>query len=490
MFAPENRVRLVNDAPIRSDGRYVVYWMSAQRRARFNYGLQHAVAHARELGVPLVVLEALSCSYRWASDRMHAFAVEGMRDNRDAFDGTPVTYLPYVEPSKGDGTGLHEALASEACVYVSDHWPCFHIPKWNRIVATKVGCRMETVDSCGLVPVGLANKAFSRAFDFRRYFQRVAFDVLQEMPKEDPIAGADVPVLDALPDAVTERWPATDLDALDLATLPIDHSVPPVDDARGGMRAGAAVLDRFMDSRFTRYEDRNHPDEDVASGLSPWLHWGHVSAHEVFLRVAAAERFDPARLEGKKATGKREGWWELSSHAEGFLDELITWREVCLNTSEYRADEYDDYASLPNFARTTLEEHADDPRPHVYSLEDFEHADTHDELWNAAQTQLRRDGIVHNYLRMLWGKKILHWSASPQEALRIMEELNNKYGLDGRDPNSYGGIMWVLGRYDRAWGPEREIFGKVRYMTSDNTRRKVRCKTYLAKYGGAGTLFS
>jgi deoxyribodipyrimidine photo-lyase len=148
----------------------------------------------------------------------------------------------------------------------------------------------------------------------------------------------------------------------------------------------------------------------------------------------------------------------------------------------WRRDGFDQYASLPEWAKTTLAEHAGDPRPHCFSLEQFEAAETHDELWNAAQRQLVREGRIHNYLRMLWGKKILEWSAGPEEALEIMIELNNKYALDGRDPNSYSGIFWVLGRYDRPWGPERPIFGKVRYMSSQNTARKLRVGEYMEKY--------
>jgi deoxyribodipyrimidine photo-lyase len=167
---------------------------------------------------------------------------------------------------------------------------------------------------------------------------------------------------------------------------------------------------------------------------------------------------------------------------ESFLDELITWREIGFNMCWQRED-YDQFASLPEWSKQTLAEHGDDPRQYVYGLEEYEAAATHDELWNAAQRQLVRDGRIHNYLRMLWGKKILEWSASPQEALGTMIELNNKYALDGRDPNSYSGIFWVLGRYDRAWGPERPIFGKVRYMSSENTARKLSVRGYIEQYG-------
>jgi len=172
----------------------------------------------------------------------------------------------------------------------------------------------------------------------------------------------------------------------------------------------------------------------------------------------------------------------MSPEAEAFLDELVTWRELGFNLA-HREEDTKTVSSLPDWAQKTLAEHADDPREHIYEGDQFDRAETHDEVWNAAQRQLRTEGRIHNYLRMLWGKKILHWSRSPEEALEIMFELNDRYALDGRDPNSVSGITWCLGRFDRAWGPERPIFGKVRYMTSDSTRRKLRLGEYLARWG-------
>jgi deoxyribodipyrimidine photo-lyase len=182
-----------------------------------------------------------------------------------------------------------------------------------------------------------------------------------------------------------------------------------------------------------------------------------------------------------EARGKRSGWWGLSESAEGFLDQLVTWRELGFNMC-WQRDDYEDYESLPDWALKTLGEHSGDPRPHLYTVKELESAETHDPLWNAAQVQLVREGRIHNYLRMLWGKKILEWSESPLMALEAMIELNNKFAVDGRDPNSTSGIFWILGRYDRAWGPERPIFGKVRYMSSENTARKLRVEEYVRRY--------
>jgi deoxyribodipyrimidine photo-lyase len=176
----------------------------------------------------------------------------------------------------------------------------------------------------------------------------------------------------------------------------------------------------------------------------------------------------------------------MSPAAEKFLDELVTWREVGYNRAALDPDS-ERYESLPDWARATLDKHAADRRTHVYTLEEFDRAATHDELWNAAQTQLVQAGRIHNYLRMLWGKKILEWSAGPREALDIMIELNNRYALDGRDPNSFSGIFWCLGRYDRPWPPERPVFGNIRYMSSESTRRKLKVGDYLARWSQAKT---
>jgi deoxyribodipyrimidine photo-lyase len=248
-----------------------------------------------------------------------------------------------------------------------------------------------------------------------------------------------------------------------LAKLPIDHTVRPVA-TRGGHRAAEQRLRQFMKTGLASYdEDRRHPDRDGGSGLSPYLHFGHLSAHQVYEAVA-------------RARGPR-----TSAGAEAFLDELITWRELGFNFAANRRD-LEAYESLPAWARATLEAHAADPRPHLYSLKQLARSETDDRLWNAAQRQLVREGRMHGYLRMLWGKRVLEWSASPREALTRLIELNNRYALDGRDPNSYSGILWCFGRYDRPWGPERPIFGKVRYMSSANTARKLHVRKYLARY--------
>jgi deoxyribodipyrimidine photo-lyase len=483
---PEVRVRELNAAPLRTDGSYVLYWMIAARRARWNFALDRAVELAREFDRPLIVLEALRVGYPWASDRFHRFVIDGMAENVNAFDGTGVLYHPYVEPVPGAGDGLLEKLAADACVVVTDDYPDFFLPRMTAAAARKLPVQLEAVDSNGILPLRATEQVFARAFDFRRFLQRELEPHLADTPRRNALRTKLRP-RSRLPDGIATRWPRAagallEGDESGLAKLPIDHQVPPAP-YEGGAPAGRRVLREFLDGPSKRYgEDRNHPDSDGASGLSPYLHFGHLSAHEVLQALADREGWSPGDVTGSKS-GKRSGWWGMSAAAESFLDQLVTWRELGFNFCAHRND-YDRYESLPKWSRTTLEEHVSDPRPQVYSLQQFERAETHDDLWNAAQNQLRIEGRIHNYLRMLWGKKILHWSESPQDALEIMIELNNKYAVDGRDPNSYSGIFWVLGRYDRAWGPERDVFGKIRYMSSANTRRKLHVDRYVERWDG------
>ena len=482
-MVPELRISARNAAPVRPDRSFVLYWMTAARRPRSSFGLDRAIDVARELHKPLVVLEALRCGYRWASDRIHRFVFEGMADNAAAFSKAGVTYLPYVEPSPGAGRGLLQALASRACLVVTDEFPAFFLPRMVAATAPRLDVRLESVDGNGLLPLSDADRAFPTAYAFRRHLQRRLPAHLRELPEPDPLAGLRLPKA-ALPQTIKERWPSAER----IEALPIDHSVVPVEGTRGGPRAASARLEAFVASGLPSYaERRNLPEKDGTSRLSPYLHFGHLGIHEVLLAVAAREAWSPDSL-GKTAHGRKEGWWGVSPSAEAFLDEAVTWRELGYNFCALRPD-YDRFDSLPDWARRTLLEHSGDPRPERYDRAVLEGARTHDPLWNAAQTQLVREGRLHNYLRMLWGKKILQWTRDPEEALDVLIELNNKYALDGRNPNSYSGIYWILGRYDRPWAPTRPIFGNVRYMSSENTARKMPVSGYVARYGNATGLF-
>ncbi len=475
-----------NPKPIvKVDGQYVLYWMIAHRRATWNFSLQRAIDWASALGKPLLVFEALRSGYPWASGRIHGFVIQGMMDNAAAFADKPVTYYPYLERTPDQGKGLLKALMKRACVVVTDDFPCFFLPKMVAAAARQTNILLESVDSNGLLPMRVTDRVFSRAVDFRRYLQKNLLPHLSDVPKANPLARKKLPALRSIPESIRKKWKPVDLSSIrdiaaEVAKFPIDHSVA-VSSIRGGSQSAVQRLRDFVKTGLGQYiHSRNEPEKQVTSGLSPYLHFGHLSAHQVFHQVAKAALWNSDQV-SEKATGSSSGWWGANEEVESFLDELITWRELGYNMCALR-DDFDQYSSLPDWAQKTLAKHASDHREHIYELEDFEQARTHDELWNAAQRQLIREGRIHNYLRMLWGKKILHWTRSPQAALEIMIELNNKYALDGRNPNSYSGIFWVLGRYDRAWGPERQIFGKVRYMASANTRKKIKVANYIEKY--------
>ena len=490
------RIQQLNDCAVNPHGEYVLYWMIANRRLTHNFALQRAVDLAMSLGKPLLILEALRCDYEWASIRFHRFVLQGMANNRADAGEARVSYYPYVEPHAGAGSGLLQALAEQACCVVTDDFPCFFLPRMVRGVGRRLSVSAEAVDSNGLYPMRATDRIFTKAFSFRNHLQKTLAPFLEQFPVASPLASRQLTKADCIPRSVVERWPpATDqllaANSEPLASLPIDTSVGAAT-FDGGTHAAVQTLKRFLKNGLTRYaDDRNQPDNDPSSGLSPYLHLGHISAHEVFQSIADHEGWTTDCLgDAKETKGSRNGWWGMSPYAEAFMDELVTWRELGYNACCHDSN-YDSYESLPSFAQETLAKHAGDPRPYLYSYAQLRDAATHDDIWNAAQNQLVTEGRMHNYLRMLWGKKILEWSPSAQEALEVMIDLNNRYAVDGRNPNSYSGILWVLGKYDRAWGPERPIFGKVRYMTSDSTRRKLRLTDYLRRYspGGQQSLF-
>lgn len=484
---PDLRIRKLNSQTARPEGEFILYWMTANRRLTYNFSLDRAVEWARELNRPLLILEALRCDYPWASRRLHAFVIQGMNANVQAAGESRHAYLPYVEPQSGHGSGLIANLAAKAAVIVTDDFPCFFLPRMIECVARRVSVLMEAVDSNGLLPMRAADHIFPTAYAFRRYLQKSLTPHLLEMPTAAPLADAGIPRMNLSAGILSPQWHPADAALLNgevsaLDALPVDQTVREAVMPGGAVEARNCLKD-FLDRRLAHYaEDRNQPDEDAASGLSPYLHFGHISAHEIFLNLAAKESWAVSDLGDPKVTrGGRHGWWGMSETSESFLDELVTWRELGFNMC-WQEPRYDQYESLPDWAQETLRKHSSDPRPYVYTLEQLQSAGTHDTLWNAAQTQLVTEGRMHNYLRMLWGKKILQWSETPRDALAVMIELNNRYAVDGRNPNSYSGIFWVLGRYDRAWGPERPIFGKIRYMASENTARKLKLTNYLKRY--------
>tara|TARA_R110001599_G_scaffold84130_2_gene226768 strand:- start:193593 stop:195077 length:1485 start_codon:yes stop_codon:yes gene_type:complete len=467
------------------NGDYVLYWMQINRRFQYNYALEYAVGWANKLGKPLLIYEGLSIEYPWACDRFHAFIMQGMKENLEFTQSNDLNYFSFVEPEIGAGKGLFYRLAENACTVISDEYPVFIIKKHNERVADKIDVPYTTIDSNGIIPLGVTDKDPYSAYLFRKIMQKHFKEGFTNPPKKDPIDELENKDQIELPKDFLNDYPKVDkmLENIEetISGLDIDHEVGVID-MTGTRQAALGKLGQFIGHSLLEYDEkRNHPDKKKTSGLSPWLHFGKISEFEI---VKAALEHQPEGWTLEDLTpngGKNSGFFNGDENIESFLDEVITWREVGFHFAHH-VDNYDEFESLPNWARTTMEEHKDDVREYVYTLEEFELSKTHDEIWNAAQTQLREEGIIHNYLRMLWGKKIIEWTPNHRTALEYMIELNNKYAIDGRDPNSYSGIFWCFGRFDRAW-QEREIFGKLRYMTSESTRKKVKLDQYLAKYG-------
>ncbi len=320
---PALRIQAVNDAPVEPNGDFVLYWMIANRRTQWNYSLDRAVEWCKELGKPLLILEAVRCDYPWASDRIHRFILQGMADNRRHLSGKSVQYYCYVETETAAGEGLVETLASRAAVVITDDFPCFFLPRMVTVVANRMSVKCEAVDSNGLLPMRAADRVFARAYDFRRWLHKNLAPFLEESPREDPLAGLELPLIE-IPNEIRRRWPEASDELLAanpnvLSDLPVDHQVRPAA-FDGGTATASQVLTRFFRDRLSRYADeRNNAEDEAASGFSPFLHFGHLSAHEVFAALVQREEWTLANL-AEKGKGSREGWWGMSREAESFLD--------------------------------------------------------------------------------------------------------------------------------------------------------------------------
>jgi len=444
--------------------------MSHYIRTTSNYAMQRSAEWAGYLRLPLVVASVVRIDYRWATPRSHAFILDSLVDVEEALRDSPVEMVAFVERRPGEAEGLVDSLARDAAVTVVDDHPD------GTIQAERLQCRVEAVDHNSIVPLSVTDRVFARAYDLRRFLQGLLPTYLDE-EAETRIGGLP-PLRSGRLAGIRSRWPSGPVDRGVVSSLALTGDVPPVA-SRGGQEQANHLLGHFVAERLVRYGERNHPDDLVSSGLSAHLSRGSISVHDVFAAVARREEWNPSRI-SDRPSGAKSGWWGLSPGAEAFLDQIIVWRELGYRAAR-NVPGNESYSALPAWARNTLEGHAADYRPYLYTFEQLEAGETHDDLWNAAQAQLRGQGIIHGYLRMLWGKKILEWTPHPEVAHDIMFELNNHYALDGRDPNSVSGIHWVMGRYDRPWGPERPIFGKVRYMSTESTRRKLRLKDYQSK---------
>jgi len=479
----EARLRRLNRERTNPGGEFVLYWCQAFRRLERNHALDYALRCAGELGRPLVIYEGLRLDYPWASRRLHRFVLEGMQQSAAAAARLGLHYWPFVETRDAPARGLVHRLAARSALVVTDDFPCFVAPAQAAALARRAGVPVLAVDGSSVVPLSLLGPPVAAAAHLRPRLHRAfaeAWGHRAAAVPEIPDA-ARRPVTPSFP-----PWAEADLDRF-LARLPLDP-LPPVPATPGGAPAGRSRLRAFLDRRLRGYAaGRSEPrslEEGHASGLSPYLHFGHLPIEEVAEAVLAARGGWSVEDLRVHARGKREGFFGDDPDVNAFLDEALTWRDVGFQWHWSRREDAGSLeTALPRWALETLGAHAGDRRTHLYSPEEWEAGTTHDPLWNAAQRELVATGVIHNYLRMLWGKKVIEWSRTPAEAYRTLVHLNNRYALDGRDPNSYTGILWCFGLFDRPWAPERPVLGRIRYMSSENTARKFRLGPYLDYVG-------
>lgn len=447
------RVIQLNNGEINGSAQYVLYWMQMYKRVDNNHALIWAIRKANELKLPLIVYEGLKYYYPWASDRIHTFVLEGVEEKRAAFENLGIRYIFYLQKDSSSPKQTVARLAANAAIIVTDDYPCFIIPDHNRRIADRTKIPVFSVDSNGIIPMSRFDKEEYAAYTIRPKINKLLERYLKPVETE----GVEVSSLDLDVDCPETVVTARNLAGL-VAECDIDHSVRPSRVYRGGTRAGRERLKKFVDEILLDYErTRNKPEIDGSSRLSAYLHFGFLSSLEVAVAVQAADAPEESK--------------------EAFLEELIVRRELSFNMTRHNAN-YDSLAALPPWVHKAMREHAGDERSVTYLVEQLEAGETHDELWNAAQREMVATGEMHNYVRMLWGKNVIAWSDSYEIAFETLVHLNNKYCLDGRDPNSYAGILWCFGKHDRPW-MERPVFGTLRYMTSGSTGKKFDSKKYI-----------
>ena len=445
------RLQLLNDAP-EVPGDYVLYWMQQSQRADFNPALEWAIENANRLRLPVVVGFGLTDGYPEANGRHYTFMLEGLREVEMSLAERGIAFA--IRRGAPDAVAID--LVQHAALVVCDRGYLRHQKAWRSRVARDCGHRVVQVEGDAVVPVDLtSDKREVAARTLRPKIARLRDAWLKPL-RTTPVSVRAEALAQRLaqPDALA----LSDVAAL-VARLDIDRSIGPVTRFRGGATEAKRRLHAFLHGGLSRYAtERGEPALAQVSFLSPYLHFGQISPVEVALETTRSDADPEGRV--------------------GYLEELIVRRELAINFVEYEPD-YDRYECLPRWARDTLDRHRSDPRPHRYDAQELAAAKTHDPYWNAAMREMRNTGYMHNHMRMYWGKKILEWSASPEEGFATALTLNNRYFLDGRDPNSYANVAWCFGLHDRPW-PERPVFGTVRSMTQGGLVRKIDADAYVA----------
>jgi deoxyribodipyrimidine photo-lyase len=428
----------------------VVYWMNRDQRVDDNWALLFAQEEAIARKVPLLVVFVLVSDYLGANLRHYDFMARGFREVENKL----MNYrIPLFLLRGSPGHEIPSFIKKNRCgIIVTDFSPLRINRYWRSTVAENVKIPFYEVDTHNIVPCRVVSeKAEYGAYTFRPKIQKVLPEYLVEFPS-----------VVKHPFAWKERTQHIDWD-IELRSLKLDSSVGVITRIVPGEKAVFKVLSNFLDHRLKDYDERrNDPLASASSGLSPYLHFGQISAQRVALEIQRFERFIKS--------------------SDSFLEELIVRKELAENFCYYN-NNYDSPDCFPAWSKETLNRHRRDRREYIYRPDAFEYGETHDPLWNAAQNQMVNTGTMHGYLRMYWAKKILEWTKNVEDAMETAIYLNDKYELDGRDPNGYAGIAWSIGGvHDRAWG-DRNVFGKIRYMNYEGCKRKFDVKTYIEKYG-------
>jgi len=458
-IADQPRVIVRRNDPLREAGKCVVYWMQRAMRILDNPALDVAIEAGNLLGLPVVVYFQVIQNYPNANLRHYHFLQQGLRDVQQDAAERGVGFVLRCSPESSLEGFLEEV---EAALLIGDENPCREPERWRRVLAKRLKLPYWTVDADVVVPSSIFDRSFVLLHHFRPHLKAELPRFLVAPPNISPLHSWKF-------DKRLEGFPL-DRDITE-GFKKLDRTIGPVDSFTGGTHAALKRLNDFVNLDLKDYEQtRNHPELKGTSRLSPYLHFGNIGPVTIALAVKRAV------AEGKAAIAA----------GDKYLDQLIGWRELAVLFVRHEPN-YDNWECAAPWARKTLIEHTGDPRPHRYGIEQLERAETADELWNAAQREMVDIGWMHNYMRMYWAKKILEWAPDPARAFEWAVTLNDRYELDGRDPNGYAGIAWaIVGRHDRPWF-NKPVFGLVRPMSAASTARKFDSATYIRQHGDEGS---
>ena len=440
------RIKHLNEKEV-VQGDFVLYWMQSSQREEYNHALEYSIEKANKLKVPVVVLFVLDDEFPESNLRHFKFMLEGLKETGEDLEERNVKFVV----RRGKPQKEVQKLASEASMVVADRAYLKFLRDWRDEITESISCSMVQVESDIVIPVEEASKEEEYA---ARTLRPKIDEKLEKYMK--PLERREVKRSSLEFDF--DSFNIREIDKA-LKALNLNDDVSPSEEFQGGSTKAKEMLEFFVKNKLDDYAElSNDPTKNFTSNLSPYIHFGQISPLQIALRVQNSDRLN-----------KKE-----------FLEQLIVRKELAINFVYYN-ENYDSLKSTSDWAYESLKEPEGDKREYVYSFEEFEKAGTHDEYWNAAQREMLTTGKMHNYMRMYWGKKILEWSDTLEKAFEIALKLNNKYELDGRDPNGYTGVAWLFGKHDNAF-KEREVFGKVRYMNKEGLDRKFDMEKYVKRY--------